>query len=149
MTTAASDILSSKPATARPSSEQMQSSRRALALAMKMRLADGAPLMSPGMSPGAPPVGYAEDHSGWLPAAGVRGNMVNCVAYPRSKPRPQLQPIEPFPDPEWYKELEEAKSRPIGLFADIIPQVQWRDAIEYLNDAKPGTRFPLCTHLAV
>jgi hypothetical protein len=79
--------------------------------------------MSPGMSPGAPPVGYAEDHSGWLPAAGVRGNMVNCVAYPRSKPRPQLQPIEPFPDPEWYKELEEAKSRPIGLFADIIPQV--------------------------
>ena len=41
MTTAASDILSSKPATARPSSEQMQSSRRALALAMKMRLADG------------------------------------------------------------------------------------------------------------
>lgn len=62
--------------------------------------------------------------------------------------RPQNKPIEPFPEPEWYKELEEAKSLPIGLYA-VIPQVQWRDAREYMSDVKAGTRFPLCTHLAL
>ena len=54
--------------------------------------------------------------------AGIRGNMVNCHPYPRDQKRPVQKHPEPFPDPEWYQELEEAKSRPIGP-TDIIPQV--------------------------
>jgi len=54
--------------------------------------------------------------------AGAQYGSINCVAYPREHMRPKDKPIEPFSDPEWYKELDEAKSRPVGL-TQIIPQV--------------------------
>lgn len=72
----------------------------------------------------------------------------SCVAYPRKNMRSKQQPVPEFCEPEWWKELEDYKSRPVGQFADIIPQVQWRDAREYIKDCKPGTRFPICTSLS-
>jgi hypothetical protein len=39
-------------------------------LFLPVLIVTGAPVMSPGMSPGAPPTGYTRDRSGWLPAAG-------------------------------------------------------------------------------
>ena len=165
-TAAASDILSSLPATA-ASSEWIRESRKQRALALAARMAlnpgvfahaalggarrklsieyrgdrlqrrgvmlcanarvcfyfSGAPMMSPGISPGAPPSGFGVDKSGWLPPRGAQYGTVNCVPYPRNRTKPAPKPIEPFPDPDWYAELEEAKSRPVGQFADIIPQV--------------------------
>ena len=134
-------------------------------------------MMSPGISPGAPPSGFARDKTGWLPPSGAQNGTANCVPYPRKRTKPPPAPIEPFPDLDWYSELEEAKSRPVGQFAGIIPQVvnrkglecvivpvrqgadadsvcsadlqvQWRDGREYLADCKPGTRFPVCTYLS-
>ena len=80
-------------------------------------------MISPGISPGAPPSGFARDKTGWLPPSGAQNGTANCVPYPRNRTKPPPAPIEPFPDPDWYSELEEAKSRPVGQFADIIPQV--------------------------
>lgn len=145
--TAASNIMSSKSTPSDLQAHQNRS-RRALALARKLAMAPGAPLMSPGISPGSPPSGYRRDTKGWHPPTARAGPM-NCVPYPRSKMRPVAEPIRPIPEPEWWKELEDYKSRPVGQLADIIPQVQWRDAREYLQDCKKGTRFPLCTYLAI
>ena len=83
----------------------------------------GAPLMSPGMSPGAPPLGYTRDRAGWLPPAGGQYGVYNCAPYPRENPRPRPPSIHAVRAPEWHLELQRAKSRPVGQFADIIPQV--------------------------
>jgi hypothetical protein len=74
---------------------------------------------------------------------------IGCVPYPRKNMRPGRTPLEPCAEQEWHKELEDYRSLPIGLGADMIPQVQWRDAREYLSDTKGGARLPLCTHLAL
>ena len=92
-----------------------------LSFASKIELRCGRATYAP-LGLGCLPVSVIGPDS-WLLSFIARAGPMNCVPYPRANVRPVARPIQPIPEPEWWKELEDYKSRPVGQLADIIPQV--------------------------
>jgi len=75
-------------------------------------------------------------------------NNQRCVKYPRNgKPVPEVKTKKINQDPVWIVEPEKDYVCSPVHPEQQLPKVQWRDAVDYLEDCNSNSKLPLCVWL--